>query len=52
MNKQQLENCMEFLKRVDLKGGEAPAFMDVLAGLDRLHEEVKNSEQRPDSSTD
>lgn len=34
LDRQTIENCLQFLNRCDLKGGEVPAFVEV---TNRLH---------------
>ena len=41
MTPEQARTCMEFLRRVDLKGHEAPALVDVAGAL----EEIINADQ-------
>ena len=36
MTPQQINNCLAFLNRADIKGGEVPAFVEVVNALHAL----------------
>ena len=46
MEKKVFENIIQFMQRVDLKGGEAPAFMEAIHALKTEFE--KEAEKEPE----
>ncbi len=52
LSKQQMNNLMIFLKRVDIKGDEAFAYVDIMGVLvEAIREGENNVTQGPDRTT-
>lgn len=54
MTKHQIQNCLTFLGRADIKGAEAPAMMEVVNALHSMvlaHEAAPSDSGAPEAAT-
>ena len=47
LDRQSVENCIQFLNRCDIKGGEVPAFVDLTNRLHHLRNAHLAAESAP-----